>query len=426
MRAGQNRRLPIRSPRRLLAMLMAVTCMVAVVACSGSDTTPTGPGEQASGVATGTTIDPIDVGPDPLTDPEVEPGTCKVVTYTPDTAKEPHKGELCRPATDQRDVAVMVVHGGSGIGGGFQGMRPWADRLLAEGYVVLLPDYHLFAPGGASPVFPWPEQNIKAAVQYLRGTAKATGISRRNIVVQGMSAGARLGAVAYATPDDEYFDGPELWPDISDTVDGFIGFYHTYDGSMQFSSQYYGGTDDSTNAAVRERWDRADAIANAANVEGPALFITGSKDWDLIVAHQEQFADGVRDAEADADTFIIAGGSHGFDGGSSTRLSRLGEQAASIVLVWLNDHFPQDPPREAVDADVDLATAPDRSGEPPITYDTRRRASTPRGSTTTTAPRSTSTTSSSASTTSTTSPTSTTEPPTSTTSESTTTTTTSD
>ena len=65
-----------------------------------------------------------------------------------------------------------IVHGGSGIGGGFQGMRPWADRLLAEGYVVLLPDYHLFSPGGASPVFPWPEQNIKAAVQYLLDRAK--------------------------------------------------------------------------------------------------------------------------------------------------------------------------------------------------------------------------------------------------------------
>lgn len=400
---------------------MVLTCVVAAVACSGSDTSPTGPGEQAGG-ATGTTIDPIDIGPDPLPDPEVAPGTCKVVTYTPDTAKEPQKGELCRPAADQRDVAVMVVHGGSGIGGGYQGMRSWANRLTAEGYVVFLPDYHLFTPGGQSPVFPWPEQNIKAAVQYLRGTAKATGISRRNVVVQGMSAGARLGAVAYTTPNDEYFDGPELWPDISDAVDGFIGFYHTYDGSMQFSTQYYGGTDDSTTAAVRERWDRADAIANASDVEGPALFITGSKDWDLIADHQDQFAVVVRDAGEDADTFVITGGSHGFDTGTTTRLSRLGEQAAGIVLVWLNDHFPQDPPREATDADVDLATAPDRSGEPPTTYDTRRRATSPRGSTTTTSPRSSSTTSSVASTTSTSASTTTTEPPTSTTSASTTTT----
>jgi acetyl esterase/lipase len=314
----------------------------------------------------------------------VAPGTCEIVTYTPPTAREAQRGELCRPARDQRDVAVMVLHGGSGIGGSFQGMRSWADRLVAEGYVVFLPDYHLFAPGGPGPVFPWPEQNVKAAVQYVRGTARALGVSRSNIVVQGMSAGARLGAVAYTTPDDEWFDGDELWPDISTRVDGFIGFYHTYDGSMQFSTQYYGGPDDSPDEAVRDRWDAADAMANASDVEGPALFITGSRDWDLIVDHQESFAATVEDAGYETTTVVITGGSHGFDTGSATRLSRLGEQAAGEVLRWLNEQFPQNPPRDAQTADIDLATAPDRSGEPPVTYDTRRRPSAPRTATTST------------------------------------------
>ena len=72
---------------------------------------------------------------------------------------------------------------------------------------------------------------------------------------------------------------------------------------------------------------------------------------------------------------MITGGSHGFDTGTASRLSRLGEQAATEVLRWLNDNFPQDPPREAQTADIDLATAPDRTGEPPTTFDTRRRPS---------------------------------------------------
>jgi acetyl esterase/lipase len=262
-------------------------------------------------------------------------------------------------------------------------MRPWADRLVAEGYVAFLPDYHLFTPGGSGTVFPWPEQNVKAAVQYLRGTARALGISRGNLVVQGMSAGARLGAVAYTTPNDPYFDGPELWPDISDTVNGFIGFYHTYDGSMQYSTQYYGGADDSSNAAVRERWDKADALANASDAEGPALFITGSRDWDLIDAHQTAFVAELEDGDLEAEAIVITGGSHGFDTGTTSRLSRLGEQAAREVLRWLNEMFPQDPQRDAQTADIDLSTAPDRSGEPPTTYDTRRRPSTTnRGGTT--------------------------------------------
>lgn len=360
---------------------MLLAALVTLAGCStAASPAAEGPGEQA---AAPPTSDPADLAPDPLPDPGVAPGRCDIVTYTPPTAQELQRAELCRPASAQRDVAVVVVHGGSGIGGSRQGMRSWADRLVAEGYVVLVPDYHLFAPGGESPVFPLPEQNLKASVQYLRGTAKALGISRGNIVVQGMSAGARLGAVAYTTPDDPWFDGAELWPDISTEVNGFIGFYHTYDGSMQFSSQYYGGPDDSSDAEVRDRWDHADALANAGDVRGPALFVTGSTDWDLIVEHQDAFAARVRRTGHGARTVVITGGGHGFDSGTATRLSRLGEQAAGEVLRWLNDEFPQDPRRAAQEADVDVATAPDRSGQPAVTYDTRRRPSTPRTTTTT-------------------------------------------
>jgi acetyl esterase/lipase len=398
-----------------------VTTVLIAAACSGSsDTTADGQGEQAGGASRGTQIDPADLEPDPLPDPEVEPGTCKIVTYTPTTAREAQRGELCRPATNQRNVAVMVVHGGSGIGGGFEGMRSWANRLVAEGYVAFLPDYHLFEPGASGPVFPWPEQNIKAAVQYLRGTARAIGVSRHNIVVQGMSAGARVAAVAYTTPNDGWFAGPELWPDISDTVNGFVGFYHPYDGSMQYSTQYYGGPDDSANGAIRERWDKADALANADDADGPALFITGSRDWNLIVDQQNAFADALRRDHLEAKTVVITGGSHGFDTGTVSRLSRLGEQAATEVLRWLNDNFPQDPPREAQTADVDLATAPNRSGEPPTTFDTRRR-STSSGSTSTTKPSSSSSTSSSSSSTTTSSESTTTTTDSSSTSSSTTT-----
>ena len=148
----------------------------------------------------------------------------------------------------ERDVAVVVVHGGSGIGGSYQGMRRWANRYLVEGYVTFLPEYHLFNPGGETPVFPRPEQNIKAAVQYLRGTGNALGIDKDRIVVQGQSAGSRIAAVAFTSPDDPWFAGPELYKGISDKVDGLIGFYHPYDGTMQYADQYFGGPEGSRSA----------------------------------------------------------------------------------------------------------------------------------------------------------------------------------
>lgn len=310
--------------------------------------------------------------PDPLEDPRVDPGECRTVVFTPPDAPEEHEGELCRPEKNQRDVAVMVVHGGSGVGGSHDGMRPWANALLAQGYVVFMPGYHLFTPdGNESPVFPQPEQDVKAAVQYLRGTARATGISRDRIVVQGMSAGARIGAVAYTTPDDRFFDGPSLWSGISDRVNGFIGYYHPYDGSMQFADQYYGGPDDSRDPKVITRWAKADALSNAHDALGPALFITGSADWDIQIEQQDRFADNLGDNDLSATTIVIKGGGHGFDQ-SGASLTRLGRQALEVELRWLDNRFPQDPPRDATTGDTDDGWAPDYTGVPPTTYPIRQ------------------------------------------------------
>jgi acetyl esterase/lipase len=369
--------------RSLVLVALMIGAMLLAACSTGGASDAVAPGEQAAAVDASEATPDDDQGPDPLPDPGVGPGECDVVTYTPPTAEEEYEGELCRPDDEQRDVVVMLVHGGSGVGGARTGMRPWATRLLAEGYVVFMPSYHLFSPGSESPVFPLPEQNLKAAVQFLRGTANATGTRRDRVVVQGSSAGARLGSVLYTQPNDPYFAGDELWPDISDEVNGFIGFYHTYDGTMQFASQYYGGNDDSRDADVRERWDHADAMANAPAAVGPALFITGDRDWELIEEHQQQFATRLRAARLRAEVVVIKSGSHGFDLSGSSRLTRLGEQAALDVLEWLNDRFPQDPERDASVSSVDLATAPDYSGAPPPTYETRRRVTTPRPTTTT-------------------------------------------
>jgi len=366
-----------RSPFAAVALALGVA--LAAAACTPGGATEPGAGGDNVG-RRGSAAAEFRV-PDVLADPGVAPGVCEVVTYTPPTAAAPQKGELCRPATNQRDVAVMVVHGGSGVGGSYEGMRAWANRLMAEGYVAFLPDYTLFKPGGAGPVFPLPEQNIKAAVQYLRGTANALDIDRDHIVVQGMSAGARLGSVAYATPDDPWFAGPERWDAISDQVDGFIGFYHPYDGSMQYSLQYYGGPDDSPDPTVRERWDKADALAQADRAAGPALFITGDKDWSLITEQQQRFADALQRRGVSATTVVIPGGGHGFDEGGA-HLSRLGERAAAEVLRWLNDRFPQDPTREAQTVTPDTSDVPTGNTGSQGTFDTRQRAT----ATATTAP----------------------------------------
>jgi acetyl esterase/lipase len=283
----------------------------------------------------------ITPGPDALDDPGVGPGECRLVVYTPPGAVHAQSGELCRPDSDQRDVAVIIVHGGAGVAGTYAGLRPWADRYRREGYVTFLPDYHLFRPGSRErPVFPRPEQNIKAAVQYVRGVAGALGVRGDRVAVQGHSAGARLGAVAYTTADDDWFAGPELHDGISCALDAFIGFYHPYDGTMTHSDQYFGGNTASRDPATLRRLDRANSLRRAGSASGPALFLTGSRDWNLIAAQQAAFAAALRADYRDARTVIIEGGGHGFDEGDGVTLPRLGEEAARHTLDFLADTFP--------------------------------------------------------------------------------------
>jgi acetyl esterase/lipase len=364
--AGRWRRRPLVA---LLATVIVV--LIAAVACSG----PSSPGaagngdgqDLAAGPAASTTAPPE---PDKLPDPAVAPGTCKPMAYTPPTAKQAIFGELCRPKENQRDVAVLVVHGGSGISGGYENMRRWANRYLVEGYVTFIPTYHLFNEGGESPVFPLPEQNIKAAVQFVRGVGNAIGIRKDRIVVQGQSAGARVGAVAYATGDDPWFQGNELHPGISDVVNGFIGFYHPYDGTMQYAYQYFGGDDTSKDPKTLDRLDKADALAHATNAQGPALFITGDQDWSVIIDQQNAFVDALHGKGLAASALVIKGGGHGFDEGGS-RLSKLGEESAVATLQFLNDAFPQTPARGPQSGTADVNSAPTYTGAPPTTYATR-------------------------------------------------------
>jgi acetyl esterase/lipase len=180
-------------------------------------------------------------------------------------------------------------------------------------------------------------------VQYLRGLSASIGLDSDRIVVHGASAGARLGAVAFTTSGDARFDGDELWEGISDEVNAFVGFYSTYDASMQYDSQYYGGPRDDTDPAVRANWVAADSIVNAGRagaVHGPAAMFTGELDWSELAMQQEQLATEVRQAGYEANTYVHPGGDHGYDAGPGG-LTEGGAAAAFFLVTWLDQVFPQ-------------------------------------------------------------------------------------
>jgi acetyl esterase/lipase len=298
---------------------------------SGSDARPTGDGGGGAAEA-----------PAALPAPAVGVGACTEVTYTPPGAPTPQEGELCRPPADvdARDVGVVLLHGGSGTAGRWSDLDGWVDAYLGAGITTLNVDYELFRPGREDDaVFPRPEQDVKAAVQYLRGVAPALGVEEDRIVVHGTSSGARIGAVAFTTPDDPSFAGPELWSGISDRVDGFVGFYHPYDGSLQGAATYYGGERDDEDTDVRRRWYLADALLHAEDATGPAAFFTGERDWEVQITQAQELAAVLEEHGHDASVTVVARAGHGFDlsGGG---LTKAGQQVAYVVTQWLEQQFP--------------------------------------------------------------------------------------
>src|SRR5262252_5192586 len=178
--------------------------------------------------------------------------TSKTVVYT--AQGPPKRGDLVVPRQHQ-DTIIVLVHGGDGSTGSRKQMRSWSDYYAAQGYASLAIDYTLAKPTTPSPVYSKPQDDVKAAVQYLRTNADALVINADRIVVQGFDAGAALGAQAL----------------VGDEPAAFIGFSGVYDGTQKDPARYYGGPPNSPDPAVQQRYAAANSIDQAASAAGPTL-----------------------------------------------------------------------------------------------------------------------------------------------------------
>ena len=260
---------------------------------------------------------------------ETQTASCRTVTYTPTTASRAQGATLCVPRQVSARTAVLLIHGGGGYSGSRSALQAWQAFYARRGIVTLSIDYTLTGEGG-TPTYPRPEQNAKAAVQYLRLHEDELGTDR--VVVQGHSAGARLGAILLTTPDDASFAGRELHRGVSDSIDGFIGFYGYYGGYQFEAAAYYGG------AANRD----ANSVANARRASGAALLFHGRAD-SLVPANRSiRFERALRRAGGDAQLVLVAG-DHCFDGYGLSRLTATGTQTARLAVQWLRET--EAPPR---------------------------------------------------------------------------------
>ena len=145
------------------------------------------------------------------------------------------KGHLYRPAGAGRHPAVVAVHGGGWQNGATDNYQYWGPWLAARGYVVFAPTYRLSRPGARS--FPEAVQDVRAAVQFVRGDAEGLGVDPERIALMGDSAGGHLASlVALAGEHPLFRDGNAGDPfgRVSTRVKVVIPVYGVFDLTAQW------------------------------------------------------------------------------------------------------------------------------------------------------------------------------------------------
>jgi len=115
-------------------------------------------------------------------------------------------GDLYAPAAPGPYPALLLLHGGGWKLGSRASYRYWGPYLAQRGYVAFAADYRLAAP--AQPMYPQNVHDVKAAVQFLRGSGPAIKVDPERIGAMGDSAGAHLAALLALSGDSPKLANP--------------------------------------------------------------------------------------------------------------------------------------------------------------------------------------------------------------------------
>jgi acetyl esterase/lipase len=144
-------------------------------------------------------------------------------------------GDLYLPEGAGAFPAMVVVHGGGWQQGTRAAYTGWGSYLAAAGIALFAVDYRLCTKDKKS--FPEAVQDVRAAVQYLRGAAADLKIDGKRIGLWGDSAGAHLASlVALAGDSPAFAEGTKSDPfgSVSTKVKCCIGLYGVYDLAAQW------------------------------------------------------------------------------------------------------------------------------------------------------------------------------------------------
>ena len=190
--------------------------------------------------------------------------------------------DLYLPVEAEEPPLVVWIHGGAWRRGSRAGM-PLAD-LVQSGFAVASIDYRL------SPVAQFPAQihDCKAAIRFLRGSARKLGYDAEQIGVAGSSAGGHLAALVGVTNNHPLLEGNVgSHLDQSSSVQAIVDFY----GPTNFMTILQQSTPHGLSVRVPALklllGDVPDAKVELARLASPVFHVDGD-DPPLLLIHGDQ------------------------------------------------------------------------------------------------------------------------------------------
>jgi acetyl esterase/lipase len=137
-------------------------------------------------------------------------------------------GDLYLPAGAGPFPALVGVHGGGWQAGARNAFQFWGPYLAERGYALFAISYRLAKK--RQRMFPQAVNDVLAAVQFVRGSAREIRVDPERIALFGASAGAHLASLAAlggetfkgSYPNDEFVA-------VSTKVKALVGVYGVYD-----------------------------------------------------------------------------------------------------------------------------------------------------------------------------------------------------
>jgi len=282
------------------------------------------------------------------------------IPYKNDPSGNPIKLDIYEPkkSTPGKLPVVIYVHGGAWAKGdkivrADNYIERFILKLVEKNYAVISIDYTLVSE---TVHFPFPIQDTKDAVRWVRKNAKKYNFDSNNIGYFGASSGAHLSMLSAYTNDNEYVGSPEL-SSYSGKVNYVVSNFgptdlnkllHTRLGKIPVAivglffkpiveirqKLVFGISGYNIKTEKRKAIDYLETVSPINDVENgvPTFILHGNKDKVAPINHSKRLVRKLKKQNIETNLIIVKGGAHGFGTTDKAYLNQLNDEMVNFIV----------------------------------------------------------------------------------------------